>query len=147
MTFTYDASAIGTDGHDWVRFVTGDTDQATALWQDEEIAGMIARAGSPCRAAVDLLRMNIPRLAARSGLSRSIGDVSISHGDGGAEFWSGYADYLEAQCSAREDVPVEISFGPPGDTPRHPMFWLGQFDNVREGALHPPYVAWGRGLR
>ena len=147
MSFTYAAENIADNGHDWVRFVTGDTDPAKSLWQDEEIEGMISLAGSPCRAAVDLIRMNIPRLAARSGLSRSIGDVSISHGDGGAEFWAGYADYLEAQCAAREDAPVEISYGPPGETPRLPMFWIGEFDNIREGAVHPPYVAWGRGLR
>lgn len=61
MTFTYE---LGTPTDTTrVRFHTGDTDEATALWQDDEIAFVIAEEGTWQKAVLALIESALVRLA------------------------------------------------------------------------------------
>lgn len=61
MTFTYTPSAP--DDLTYVRYYTGDTDSATAMWTDEEINMVLALEASVGGAVISLIKSAIARLA------------------------------------------------------------------------------------
>lgn len=62
MTFTYTISTTPTDLTK-VRYHTGDTDSATAMWQDDEINMVLAMEGSVGGAVISLIKSAIIKLA------------------------------------------------------------------------------------
>lgn len=77
MTWTYDPSLAA--GRDKVRFYLGDTDSAAALMTDEEIAAMLALAGSEIEAAARCADSLAARYARRTSVS--IDGFSVSGAD------------------------------------------------------------------
>ncbi len=62
MAFTYTISTTPTD-LTLVRYHTGDTDDATAMWQDDEINMVLAVEGSVAAAVISLIKSAITKLA------------------------------------------------------------------------------------
>ena len=82
MTWTYDTS-LGTT-RDEVRLLIGDTDTTAQLFSDEEIAAVLASAGSP-RAAAAELALNLSARYARKADVGS-GPLSVSWSQVSKEF-------------------------------------------------------------
>lgn len=62
MAFTYTISTTPTNLTK-VRYHTGDTDSATAMWQDDEINMVLAVEGSVAAAVISLIKSAITKLA------------------------------------------------------------------------------------
>ena len=132
MAFSYSPHDLATNPVHQVRFYLGDTCHP-GVFSNEEIAFMVAEAGSACMAAVDLIRRDAQRIGAQGSMSRTIGDLSISGGGGGVEQMLAWADSLEQRCRTRSALPTEISYGADELEQAPHLFELGQFDNNREG--------------
>lgn len=98
MTATYDVN-LATD-KDWVRFKIGDSvvdPETRAKLQDEEIEAVLAEESNKWLAAA---RLAESILAKRQGAtSKSVGDLSISYGDGSDSSYRGLIkDLREEGC-------------------------------------------------
>lgn len=62
MAFTYTPSSTPSD-RTLVRYHTGDTESATAMWQDDEIDMVLAVEGSVGAAVISLIKSAMTRLA------------------------------------------------------------------------------------
>lgn len=112
MTFTYTPSTTPTD-LTLVRFYTGDTDSATAMWQDDEINMILAVDGSVGLASQTLLERKITEIANNPDMKAdwlqinwgtSLGALQTALANVKQKFGLGWQDSSGGQHSYRPDT-------------------------------------------
>lgn len=106
FTYTGDPSV---STRDKVRFLIGDTEEATAHFQDEEITYLISEWGDAYSAAQAAAEILAGRYAHKAQSSKSVGDLSISesYSSASAEFRA-LAESLSAQSKRKGGAKVPI---------------------------------------
>lgn len=140
MAFNYDDTNLddstAAGRRNIVRFLLGDTVEATAELSDDEIAYQLTVQGDrPLDAAIAGSRVIANRYA-REAVTRRVGDLQIEARER-ADAWAAVTRSLQAEKAARGTATVPVLTGVNRD--KAPMFHLGMHDNRRgtTNAYHP----------
>lgn len=123
-TYTGDPGARPIDA---VRFLIHDTDPDNGRLSDREIEWMLTqRGGNPYYAAADACRNIAATYSATSGVSKKVGDLSLSYSsDGPASFYTKLAAQLENQ-GGMLTMGAPVAGGIGANYPN--IFSIGMFD-------------------
>jgi hypothetical protein len=129
MSFSYDSSKLNETPLYQVRFRLGDTVEASAAFQDEEITFLLQQNGEnvlrTCIACVEAL---LPRLASTTEFT--VGPYSEKQGSSAFNYWSKLLDQLKGQLTG---YSAPFMYPPTGDS----YFYYGMMGTEASSATDP----------
>lgn len=129
MAFSYDVTQLDSNPLYQARFRLGDTDEANAAFQDEEINySLKCNDNNVLRTCIDCVSALLPRLA--SSVKFTVGPYSEERGSNAYNYWSKMLDELKAQLTTYS-TPI-------ADLPQTPSyFYYGMMGTPESSATDP----------